>query len=407
MKKNLAAHIQLGLKIFGFLVFGGMLFLGGIYIGYKNRPGAAVFNGMVTNGQAVDQSSADFTLFWKAWDIVNQKFPNASKVDNQARVYGAIKGMLASFRDPYTTFFTPDENKAFQTQIAGAFDGIGAEIGQKEGSLIVIAPLKGSPAEKAGIKSGDAIIKIDNKSSSNLSIDDAIKVIRGPKGTTVALTIVRAGLKEPKTITITRDTINLPIVDIENRTKEKVFIIHLYSFSANSSELFDEAYKKFLDSGDTKLVLDLRNNPGGYLDAAVNIASHFLNKDDVVVKEIGKDAKTDTLSHLSKGPGLGNKKIQMYVLINQGSASASEILAGALSEHNIATLVGDKSFGKGSVQEVIDLEDGTSMKVTIAKWYTPNGISISENGLTPKIFIKQGTELKKDSQLEAVIKLFK
>lgn len=382
------------------------VFLLGVYVGFENRPASQKITGLVNKEPTTVGATTDFGPFWKAWSLVKDKFPEANKTTDQDHLYGAIKGMLASFGDPYTTFFTPEESKIFESEIAGEFGGVGMEMGQKDGVLTVIAPLKDTPAYRAGLLAGDKIIKIDDKVSADMSTDSAIDLIRGEPGTSVKLTIAREGLSEPKVFNIVRAKISIPTVDTEKHPDKKVFVIKLYSFSAQSPNLFQNALKEFADSGYTNLVLDLRNNPGGYLDAAVSMAGWFLPEGDVVVKEIGKTDK-DVVVHKSKGPGIFKGKIKMVVLVNKGSASASEILAGALSEHGVATLIGQQTFGKGSVQELMKLTSDTSIKITVAKWYTPNGISISDNGLTPKVKLEPNKDETKDTQLEQAINFFK
>lgn len=407
MEEQNKKHIHIGLRTFAVaLSIVGVFFLG-VYVGFENRPSSQKIVGVInkepTEGLPV---GTDFEPFWKAWSLVQEKYPGADKTTNQEHVYGAIKGMLASFGDPYTTFFTPEESEMFESEIAGEFGGVGMELGQKDGILTVIAPLKDTPASKAGIMSGDKIVKIDDTLSSDIGVDKAIDMIRGEPGTTLTLTIVREGLTAPKVIPLTRAKISIPTVDTERREAEGVFVIKLYSFSAQSPSLFQNALKEFADSGYTKLVLDLRNNPGGYLDAAVSMASWFLPEGKVVVKEIGKTDK-DVVLHKSKGPGIFNGKIKMVVLVNKGSASASEILAGALSEHGIATLMGEQTFGKGSVQELMRLTSDTSIKITVAKWYTPNGVSISDNGLKPKVALDPNKDDDVDTQLQQAVNYLK
>jgi carboxyl-terminal processing protease len=399
-------QVKTALRIFGGLVLVGVIFLGGVYVGYDNRPAFAKVTELVHQATPTAvASTTDFAPFWKAWNIVDQNFPGADKVTAQNRMYGAIKGMLASFGDPYTTFFPPAENTQFQSQIAGSFSGIGIEIGLKDNILTVIAPLKGTPAEVAGIKSGDKILKINDTDTNNITIDQAIDIIRGKDGTAVSLTIAREGLTAPKVFSITRATIDLPTVDTETRADQKVFVIHLYNFSANSADLFNKALNTYKASGYHNLLIDLRGNPGGYLDAAVQIGSSFIPEGKVIVKEIGK-TPADVSVHNSAGPVIFPSTDHLIVLVDKGSASAAEILAGALSEQGIATLVGQQTFGKGSVQQVIPITNDTSMKVTVAKWYTPNGVSISEKGLTPKIVIPFDATAKTDTQLQKAIDLF-
>lgn len=406
MDTNNKSHLHIGARIFVGIVCLLGAFLIGVYVGFENRPGSEKIIGLVNKENTAVIDSADFEPFWKAWSIVNEKFPGASKITTKEHVYGAIKGLLASFGDPYTTFFTPEESKIFESEIAGEFGGVGMEMGQKDDLLTVIAPLKDTPAFRAGILAGDKIIKINDQLSADMNVDKAVDLIRGEPGTTVTLTIAREGLSEPKVFTLTRAKIAIPTVDTEKYSEKGVFVIKLYSFTAQSPTLFQNALKEFADSGYTKLVLDLRNNPGGYLEAAVSMASWFLPEGDVVVKEIGKTDKDITL-HKSKGPGIFKDKIKMVVLVNKGSASASEILAGALSEHGVATLMGTQTFGKGSVQELIRLTSDTSLKVTVAKWYTPNGISISDSGLTPKVKLESNKDPLKDNQLEQAVNFLK
>lgn len=368
-------------KYYGLAIFLiALSFFVGVYIGDNNRPEIDKVTG-ISNKETQVATQADFSPFWKVWNTMNEKSPVSTSISDQDKVYGAISGLVSSLKDPYSVFFPPDEAKSFQDEISGNFDGVGLEVGMKDNVLTVIAPLKDTPAYTAGIKSGDKILKIDSTVTTDLSIDDAIKLMRGPKGTTVTLTILRNGEQQPRVIKITRDTINIPTLDT-NLRKDGIFVITLYSFDANSANLFRGAMQQFVNSGSDKLVLDLRGNPGGYLDAAVDMASWFLPGDKTVVTEdYGTKQAPDVFK--SKGYNIFTDKLKMVVLIDGGSASASEILAGALQDNGIAKLVGAQSFGKGSVQEVINITPKTILKITVAKWLTPNGTSISEKGLTP------------------------
>lgn len=278
------------------------------------------------------------------------------------------------------------------------------EIGIRDRTITVIAPLKGTPAFNAGIKSGDKVIKIDGAPTNDMSVEKAVSLIRGPKGTTVALGIYREGEKEPLEFKVVRDVITIPTIDTEKR-KDGIFVIRLYSFSAGSPQLFRNALQEFINSGSDKLILDLRNNPGGYLEAAVDMASWFLPQGKAIVSEENKKSG-DSQIFRSKGYNIFTDKLKMVVLINGGSASASEILAGALSEHKIARLVGEKTFGKGSVQELVKITPETSLKVTVARWLTPNGVSISEGGLKPDVEVKikkEDAEKGRDTQMEKAV----
>lgn len=398
---------QITLRIIGSIALVVAVFFGGVYVGYGNQPAFAKVTELV-HGNDPSVSAADFNSFWKAWKLVNDNFAPAKEgsapISAQDRIYGAIQGMVASYGDPYTTFFTPSQNTQFQAQITGSFSGVGIQLGAKDNALTVIAPLKGTPAEKAGVKAGDKIIKIDDTVTTNLTVDQAVGLIQGKSGTTVTLTLLREGTSTPIVTPITRQTIELPTVDTEMREGD-VFVIHLYSFSAQSASLFKGAMEKYKASGDHKLLIDLRGNPGGYLEAAVQIASQFLPQGKVVVSEIGKNPK-DISVHTSTGPKIFPDGDKLMILVDQGSASAAEILAGALSQHGVGVLVGQQTFGKGSVQQVIPVTEDTALKVTTAHWYTPDGTSISAKGLTPKILIPFDSKEKTDTQLKKAIDLF-
>ena len=387
------------------LVLIALFFVFGIYIGYNNRPEIDKVTGISGKETAVD-TNADFSPFWKAWNIINEKYPSASSITDQDRVYGAISGLVGSLNDPYSVFFKPDEAKVFEGDIAGNFTGIGMEVGMKDNILTVIAPLKDTPAEKAGIKSGDQILKIDKTYTSDLSIDEAVKLIRGDKGTSVTLSILHTGDTDPTEISVMRDTINIPTIKTEMR-KNGVFVISLYSFSTDSANLFRNAMKEFVAAKTDKLLLDLRGNPGGYLDAAIDISSWFLpSGKTVVIEDYGKGIEQKI--YRSKGYDIFSPNLKFARLRDGGSASASEIVAGAMQDNKRAILVGSQSYGNGSVQEVENLTPDTIFKITVAKWLTPNGTSISLKGLTPdyKVDFTNANILNKtDTQLDKAIDL--
>ena len=381
-------------------------FLGmGIYIGYNRRPEIEKITSIINKDPQVE-TQADFAPFWKAWSILNKKSIFAKKTDDQSRVWGAISGLAASMNDPYTVFFPPKENKSFNEEILGSFEGIGAEIGIKDKILTIIAPLKDTPAWNAGIKAGDKIIKINDTSTNGMTIDQAIELIHGPSGTVVDMLVLRTGETETRKISIKRGKIQIPTIDTEQRD-DGIFVIKLYNFSENSDNLFKDAIVKFIDSKYSKLIIDLRGNPGGYLESAVNIGSWFIDEGKTILSEDPGDGSKPKI-YRSHGPRLFNENLKLIVLVDGGSASASEILAGALKEHNIATLLGEKTFGKGSVQELIKITDDTSLKVTVAKWFTPNGISISLNGLEPDVkipFSAKDAESNKDPQMDKAVEI--
>lgn len=381
------------------------MFACGVYIGYHRQPAVNKVT-TVTNKDTQVDTPADFSTFWKVWNLLNEKSLYAKRVTDQDRVWGAISGLASSLKDPYTVFFSPQENKLFKDEIKGSFGGIGAEIGIKDNILTVIAPIKDNPASKAGMKAGDRILKIDSTDTNDMTIDKAISLIRGPKGSVVTFLILRPGDKKTTEVKVTRDIVTIPTIDTEFRS-DNIFVIKFYSFSENSATLFREALQKFVDTRAHKLVIDLRGNPGGYLDAAVDIGSWFIDEGKPIVSEdFGENKKA--VVYRSHGPRVFTKDLQLVVLVDGGSASASEILAGALSEYHIGTLVGEKTFGKGSVQELINITDTTSLKITVARWLTPNGISISEHGLDPDVvvpFTAKNLETKTDPQMDKAIEL--
>lgn len=372
------------------LVVGLVLVIGSYFVGVsRGRGEVATTAPDLANLTENKPTDVDFGSFWKAWNLINEKYVPASttakQITDQEKVYGAIEGLAASLKDPYTVFFPPVESKLFASDIKGNFEGIGAEIVAQDGAITVIAPLKDSPSEKAGIKAGDRIVKIGDKTTSNLSTEDAVQLIRGERGTTVILTLVRLGVKEPIVVNVTRDIINIPIINTD-RLENGIFKIDLYSFSENSPNLFRGALREFLTSGDQKLIIDLRGNPGGYLEAAIDMASWFLPSSKVVVREDFGGQKEEQV-YRSRGYDIFNDNLKLIILVNGGSASASEILAGALQEHGKAKLVGETTFGKGSVQELVNVTKDTSIKITVARWVTPNGTSISEKGITPDYLV--------------------
>lgn len=366
-------------------------FLGGLTVGADS--GSKVLANVPLLGDGLDatpDAHLDFTDFWKVYNVLQTRFvqthSSTTPVTPQSQVYGATQGLVASYGDPYTVFFPPEQAKQFNDTISGNFGGVGMEIGvNDQGVLTVIAPLKGTPAERAGILSGDLILGIDDKSTEGMSTDEAVKLIRGPQGTSITFTLQRKG--ETKQVKVVRDTIQVPTIDEHYNAKTGVYSIALYEFTANSANLFDGAFADFQKSGSKKLIIDLRGNPGGYLDAAVSMASHFLPKGQTVVTE-DYEGHQQNIVHASAGTdGLPNGT-QIVILIDQGSASASEIFSGALQDNKVATLIGTRSFGKGSVQELINIGKA-SLKVTVARWLTPSGRSISNGGLTPDIKVER------------------
>lgn len=356
----------------------------------------------MANQETGKPANVDFNQFWDVWSRLESNYVDKEKIDRGKLIEGAIQGLVKGLGDPYTVYMPPEEAKQFQEDIKGSFSGIGAEIGLRKDVITVIAPLKGSPAEAAGIRAGDRILKIDDAVTADMTVEQAVRLIRGPKGTTVKLVVAHENAEKTVDLAIRRDTIVIP--NIVTSQKPGIFVIHLSQFSESSPDDFRRAVGEFQRSGSTKLVLDLRNDPGGYLSAAVDIASWFIPAGDVIVSERWSDGREEV--YRSRGYK-ALEKTPAVVLANQGSASASEILAGALRDNRGIKLVGQKTFGKGSVQELQQLAGGASLKITIAKWFTPSGKSISENGLEPDVVVEPGQELAKDLQLEKALELLK
>jgi len=399
--------VLLALVVIGLLAFLGLgIILGRASIKQSNPDYGQVVN---TNSQTPVYltKDVDFGLFWKVWDYLHRTYLERPLGDTKL-FYGALEGMVAGLGDPYSVFMNPDTAKQFSQELEGSFEGIGAEIGIRVNQLVIIAPLPNTPAEKAGLRAGDKILAIDNFDTSGMAVDYAVSLIRGPHGSKVKLTVMPNGERETKEVALTRERIEIEIVHQELKAlptgKGQVGYIKIAHFSSNTDELFREAWQKLAVRGVQGIVLDLRNNPGGYLDQAIEISSHWI-ADGVIVKE--QFAPPEFREHRSTGKGeLGN--IPTVILVNQGSASASEIVAGALQDTRRATLVGEQTFGKGSVQDLEQFPDGSAVKITIAKWFTPKGRSIDKNGIKPDIEIKltkEDVEADRDPQLARALEL--
>ena len=358
----------------------------------------------VTSDQSTQsQNGVDLGLFWKVWGEVEDKYVDENALKNDNMVYGAVKGMVNALNDPYTVFMTPEESVQFNDSLEGTLEGIGAELTVKDKKLTIVSPLKKSPAEKAGLLSGDVIYKIDGASAADMSLVDAITKIRGKKGTTVTLTIIRDKLEKPFDVTIARDNIDIESVT-EEKLKDGIVYLSVNQFNDKTNDEFSKYISDLILNEPKGLIIDLRYNGGGYLDIAVQLLSYLLPKDTpaVIIKERGK--ADDTLK-TNSNPKLLN--VPLVVIVNDGSASASEIMAGAIQDEKRGVLLGTKTFGKGSVQEVEKFSDGSSLRVTIAKWFTPLGRTINHEGLTPDIIVDiKDEDIKNayDRQKEEAIK---
>jgi len=387
----------------------------GFTVGAKNKSNIS-FVTQISGKTSEKPISVDFSLFWDVWDLLGQAYIDKNALDPAKMVNGAISGMVAALDDPYTVFLPPEQNKASKDELGGKFEGIGAQLGIKDKKIVVVAPLPQSPAEKAGLKAGDWIVKVDNQDSAGWTLPEAVFKIRGPKGSTVNLTVLQKEASKTAQLAVIRDEIKVASVEwdlkkskcknqsfdnaqdknekceIEIIAEEcgdckKVAYLKLARFGDQTTDEWNQAVDeitKELDENKNQikgLVLDVRNNPGGYLSGSAFIASEFLGSGTVVIQEQANGQK-QSFDVDRKGRLL---KIPMVILINKGSASAAEIVAGALKTHGRAKLVGETTFGKGSIQEAKDLKEGAGIHITTAKWLLPDGKWINEKGITPDI----------------------
>ncbi|MBP9822013.1 MAG: S41 family peptidase [Candidatus Pacebacteria bacterium] len=390
-------------------------FGGGIIYTKKNEIVDQPIQQLVNQEEGKAQN-IDFSLFWKVWNDLSAKYVDKDQLDKQKMVYGAIEGMVNSVGDPYTVFFEPVKAKAFAQEISGAFGGVGMEIGVKNNVLTVVAPLPNTPAARAGILAGDKILKIDGVTTEGVPADTAVSTIRGKVGTKVTVTIV-TGTDKARDIVLTRETIKVPTVvwKMINQGGKNIAYIQAYQFNENINSQFKTAVDAIEKSNPKAdgIILDLRNNPGGLLDSAINLAGYFVGKNQPVVSEVFGDG---TVNNFKADGNSVLAKYKTVILVNGGSASASEILAGALHDDLHLKIVGEKTFGKGVVQELENLDAGASFKVTVARWFTPSGINISKKGIEPDIKVELTEEQKKniifgdtqtDPQLQKALDTFK
>lgn len=407
--------------IAGAILFVSAGFAGGYLMGAESRAMPAAVTQALGLG-VQEPAGVDLTPLWYAWQVIDEKFvppthgtSTASSTELQIegtpeekRVWGMIQGLAESLGDPYTFFLPPVEQKQFEEDLSGNFEGVGMEIAVRDGILTVVTPLKGTPAERAGLKPKDLVLKIDGIDTRGMDITTAVNRIRGPKGSEVTLYIAREGWQEPKDVKVVRDVINIPVLESEMRA-DGIFVISLHNFTSNSPTLFRDALKKFIESGSSRLILDMRGNPGGYLEAAVDMASWFLPAGKIVVTE-DYAGNRENVDHRSRGYNIFNENLKMVILVDKGSASASEILAGALKHYGIAQLVGVSTFGKGSVQELVPITENTGLKLTVARWLMPGGDQIPADGIVPDIEVKitdEEAEAGEDPQFDRALELLK
>lgn len=376
-------------RIYGWVLIVILAFVLGLGVGQINRQTDLESDSLVTRAsdQIADlfgKSGVDTGLFKEVWLRIHQDYYGRNNISDSDLFYGALSGMVSALGDPHTLFFDPKLTQEFNQELSGVFYGIGAEIGRRDGLLVIIAPLAGTPAEKAGLKPGDKILAIDSQDATEYSTDKAISKIRGDKGTKVTLTILAAADSQTKDIVLVREKISVPSVTY--KIDNKLAIIRLSSFNEDTAEQFAKTVNKLLTDNPEGIVLDLRNNPGGYLETAVQISSYWLEPGQTIVREEFADVGKNQSHQAIAKPSLA--KFKTIILVNEGSASASEIVAGALKDYDKAQIVGQKTYGKGSVQNLFPLSDDSSVKITVAKWLTPKGNTIDGVGINPDVVVE-------------------
>ena len=394
-----------------------LILVGAFFVGFysgrqKNSASTNIFKAIAYSEEAKQfilngdnpKETFNANMYFEVWDAIKQGHVDKNKIKDRDLFYGSLKGLAQSVNDPYTVFMDPDAAKEFTDDMAGTFEGIGAEVGMRNDIITIIAPLEGMPAQKAGILSGDKVYAINGEPTMGLTVDEAVKKIRGEKGTDVVLTVIREANEGAKEITITRDVI--VVKSLKTEMRDGIYILKLSNFNDDTLFLFNQAVDEILEKKPKGIVLDLRNNPGGYLDTSVSLASEWIEEGPIVAEQFGENRR-------SEYPARGLARLKDYktvVLINTGSASASEIVAGALRDYKKATLVGEQTFGKGSVQSLQSLSDGSFLKVTVAKWLTPAGDFINEKGISPDVLVELTVDdinSNLDPQLDKALEILK
>ena len=391
---------------FSFFVIGLLVLISfslGLMIGLWTNSGTALsFSKLLSSlPDSFAQTGVRTQTFTDVWESIQNRYVGGSQ-EPEKMYYGALSGLVQSLGDPYSVFLDPEMTKEFSRELEGEFDGIGAEIGFKDNILTIVSPLRDSPASKAGLRAGDHVLHIDGKDTSNLSLSEAVALIRGEKGTTVRLELFRSEEDAPFTVDVTRDTIT--VESVQWRMIGSIAYIEIIHFDSQSGTKFDQVLREALVQNPTGVVVDLRDNPGGYLEDAVHIASAFLPESgQAVVIERFRDGKEEIHSTERAGTLVD---LPVVVLANEGSASASEIVAGALQDHGRAKIVGKKTFGKGTVQDLEEFSDGSSLKLTIAEWLTPKKRSINKDGISPDIEVDRTIDdTEDDAQLQKALEI--
>lgn len=399
-------------RLFLLTLIGLAIFIFGYVLGQKTQfLGQGTFPKIqIANRDSPKVTQVDFALFWNVWDRISEQYLEKGAVDPQKLLYGAISGMVQALGDPYSAFLTPEQNREVRQELSGFYEGVGIQLGAKDSRIVVIAPLSGTPAEKKGVLAGDVILKIDDRDTTGVALPEAVSLIRGKAGTSVSLTLQRES-KDPFKLVLERARIELKSVELSflDTPKGKVAILKLSRFSSETPEEWDRAVSEIVAKEAKGLVLDVRNNPGGFLSGSVYIGSEFLK--GRIVGQVGRDGQKRYFEADRKGKLLD---MPLTVIINRGSASAAEIVAGAISERGRAKLVGEQSFGKGTVQDAQELEGGAGLHLTVAKWLLPSGKDINGSGLKPDIEVKRtedditsGRDPQKDKGVERVTSIIR
>jgi carboxyl-terminal processing protease len=377
------------------------MFCLGLYVGHS-QSAASTQDGsdrLVNTGGSSRAASKDidFNLFWQVWNDIKSNYVK-QPVDEVSLFYGAMRGMVAALNDPYSDFFDPQTAKEFDQELSGTFSGIGVEVGKRNGTIVVIAPLDGSPGAEAGLKAGDIILAIDKNNAIDMPLDRAVSLIRGEEGTTVNLTVLSKGAKQPHAVAVVRKKIEH--VSMRWSYKEDTAIVKLTGFDEDTTQLLNKFVQEVQGKPAIKhIILDMRNDPGGFLDKAIDVASQWI-ENGVIVRE--RDHDGTERDHQANGAAR-LAKYATVILVNEGSASAAEIVAGALQDEGKAVLVGKTTFGKGSVQKYETLADGSAFKMTVAKWFTPKERAIDEVGIKPDYEVdltEQDFNAERDPQME-------
>ena len=393
--------VRIGAFVLLGVITAGALFYGGYQKGFSETRLIRIEG--VADIYPGDDTAADFGVFWQAWDMIKERHLRSGTFSAQDMIHGAIKGLAESAGDPHTTFFSPEDAAKFTENIDGKFGGIGAELETRNNQIIVVTPLKGTPAERAGLRPRDTIIKAGGTELAGKTVQDAIRIIRGEPGTQIKLVISREGDAGTRDIQITREMITLPTVEWEWKDGDVAYV-RLISFNQNTPFAFYSVVREFIARNPRAMILDLRNNPGGYLEVAVNLAGWFIDRGETVVTERYADGEERVFR--SRG-NAALKDLPIIVLVNGGTTSAAEIMAGAMRDINGTRLVGERTFGKGTVQTLERLKDDSMLKITVANWVTPGGHIIEGGGLVPDVNIKRVENDPKDAQLNKALELLR